>query len=252
MNKIDKEDHFFKSRIGNLIQTVNDKNYPKFSYFLDEHQVCLAESVLIGLKCRNYVFYGHDNNFQRLMLCVYPEYMEQTDIDWPVSVLNFSYNKNYNLSHKDFLGALMALQIKRELIGDMKISSGVSQIVVHNNCRDFILNNVSKVGRVGVCIDVIDDFTLDTDIKFKDITGTIASFRIDNIVALVTKLSRSKSVEIIKASRVSINHKEIIDSSCVVNFNDVITIRGYGKYKVCSDAKKTKKDRYHVTIQKYI
>ncbi len=134
----------------------------------------------------------------------------------------------------------------------MKISSGITQIVVHNNCRDFILNNVNKVGRVGVSIDVIDNFTLNTDVKFKDISGTIASFRIDNIVALVTKLSRSKSVEIIKASKVSINHKEIIDSSCVVNFNDVITIRGYGKYIVCSDAKKTKKDRYHVTIQKYI
>lgn len=252
MLKNNKEDYFFQSRISSIVQIVNEKNYPKYSYFLDEHQICLAKHTLQELKCKNYDFYGSDKNYQRLMLCVYPDYLDKDNLDWPIKFLRFSYNKNYKLSHKDFLGALMSLQIKRELIGDIKVSDGIAEILVHQNCCDFIINNINKVGNVGVLINIVDNLTIDTELKFKDISGTIASFRIDNIVALLTKLSRSKAVEIIKSSRVNINYKEILNPSCVVNFGDVVTIRGYGKYIITDRVNETKKGRYYVTIQKYI
>lgn len=252
MNKSDKEDYYFKSKIHNIIETVEKKNYSKFSYFLDEHQICMAKNILTELNCKNHIFYGKNKNLNRLMLCVYPCYLQEQDIQWPINILRFKFNKNYKLHHKDFLGSLMSLQIKRELIGDIKISEGLAEILIHQNCCEFILNNLTKVGSVGIKIDVVNDFSIDTEIKFSEISGTIASFRIDNIVALLTKLSRSKAVELIKASKVSVNYKEILDASYIVNYNDTITIRGFGKYTLTNNIKKTKKERYYVVIKKYV
>lgn len=252
MSTKDKTEYFFKSKISNMINLSRDKNYIKFSYFLDDNQLCIADSVLKESRCENYCFYGGYENSQRVILCVYPDYITKNDIQWPFKVLLFEFNKKYKLSHKDFLGALMSLQIKRELLGDINVSDGKAEIVAHDNCCNFIVNNISKVGRVGVKVSVTENITLNIVPKFKDIFGTIASYRIDNIVALCTALSRTKSVEIIKASRVTVNYKEIFDNSYIVKPNDIIRIRGYGKYVLTDNEKKTKKNRYYVTIQKYI
>lgn len=252
MQNKDKSEYIFRSKIINIIEHPNQKNYEKFSYFLDEKQKFIADEILNQHKATNFCYFSDDQDLQRDMLVCFPDYLSKDDIDWPIDIILVEYNDKYILSHKDFLGALMSLQIKRELIGDIHISNGKAEIYVHKNATEFILNNLNKIARVGVNVSVTDKKTIALEQKYKNISGTIASFRIDNIVSICTNLSRNKSVELINSQKVTVNYKEMTQTSFVVKPNDIIRIRGFGKFKLLDQINITKKNRYFVNILKYI
>lgn len=248
------DDKLLSRRVLDWIELSENKYIAKYSAFLDNHQLEVCKNVLSYMNINNYLFYGGYENASRFILGVFPPYSDViSDTDFPIKPVLFSYRAEDQLSHRDFLGALMGLQIRREMIGDILVNNDKCLIFLNESVYSFVINNVRKVGSVGVKIsDDISSFNFSVKDSFKHINGTVSSLRLDCIISLVTKLSREKSSALIKSWNVKVNCVDINNISYLVKENDIFSARGYGKFIFTSISGMSKKNRYCIEIDKFV
>lgn len=252
LNNITDEDKILLNQIAEWAFSAENRYLKKFSFFLDERQISICDQVLKSLKYSNYRFYGGYEYADRKILCVYSEYDKAEKEDFPIIPLAFKYNDSYELSHRDFLGSLMSLNISRNTVGDIIVGKGCAQVFVFDTVSDLILSEVSKIGRVGVNIESNSILAVSNSPEFKEINGTVASLRLDCIVSLALHISREKAKALIISKNVAVNHVTINGTDTLLNLGDVFSIHGYGKFILKSLNGVSKKNRFHVTLNKYV
>lgn len=164
-------------------------------------------------------------------------------------ILNKS--KFRDLEHKDYLGAILALGIKREKLGDLVMKDNKCFVAVSDELVGFILNNLSSIGRNPCDISILEDIKSTPSIEFTEKVINIASLRIDAVVAALSNISRSEAVKLINSNKVLVNYSNDIDKSYDVKLNSRITIRGKGKFIVTEIIGKTKSDKLKLKVKKY-
>ena len=249
------DDKLLSRRVLDWIELSENKYTAKYSAFLDNHQLEVCKSVLSYMNFINYSFYGGYENASRFVLGVFPPYSDfAVDTDFPIKPVLFSYRTEDELSHRDFLGALMGLQIRRDMIGDILVNNDKCLIFLNESVYNFVINNIRKIGSVGVKIsDDISSFDFkNVEDSFKHINGTVSSLRLDCIISLVTKLSREKSSSLIRSGNVKVNCIDINNTSHILKENDIFSARGYGKYIFTSITGMSKKNRYCIEIDKFV
>lgn len=244
------EDKLLISRISDMVRLA-EKRGSVYSSFLNMHECASAEAELKKLMYENYCFYGVFENAERKMLCVFREYFQPENSDFPMTCLTFSYRPENRLTHRDFLGAVMALQIKREAVGDIVTGEGIAQMAVSDSVKEVIMNDIRKIGSVGVRVSDECEMILDKVQEFKEIKGTVASLRLDCVLSLALNVSRSRAAEIINGIGAEVNY--FPEHNCSLNLTpgDVISVRGFGKYRLEEVSGVTKKGRMHITVFKY-
>ena len=231
--------------------TLAEKRGAVYSSFLNAHECSTAMEEFKRLHFENYCFYGVFENSERQMLCVYKEYFMPENNDFPIKLITFNFRQENKLSHRDFLGALMSLGIKRETIGDIVIDNGIAQIAVSDTVKELIVSEIRKIGNAGVKYNNNFPGLLIKPENFKEISGTIASMRLDAVAGLALNLSRGKVSGIIKGIGIEVNSITKNECSCILNEGDVFSVRGYGKFKLSEISGTTKKGRIHITVLKY-
>lgn len=156
------------------------------------------------------------------------------------------------LTHRDFLGALMNLGIKREKIGDIIIRNNEGYIFVVDAIADYIVENLTKIKHTNVSVEVIDGAKIDISYETKESEVLVPSLRIDAIIAKKCNMSRNKVVEIMREKKVFLGGRVMENNSYMVKEGDVITVRGYGKMIFKHISGETKKGKIYVTIEEYI
>lgn len=170
---------------------------------------------------------------------------------FPITALKITGKGLGGLTHRDYLGALMALGLDRHKLGDIIVSPEGAAVFVAADIADYIVNSLGEVGRNTVQIEAADPASLDLgQRRFKEIKGTVATPRLDSIVALMAGKGRSAACDLIKAGRVYLNGSTALRTDRKVADGDVITVRGLGKadVEICG---LSKKDRIFVTLKKY-
>lgn len=244
------DDKYLLSNIKSIFEKIDFKNRPAYSNFLDEREIDLIQKYIDKNNHRNFIFYGGYSQSERNMLGIFPEFIEPNNNLFPLTVLEFSYKQHYDLTHRDFLGCLMSLQLNRNVVGDIIVNQGKAFIIAHNNVKDFIINNINKVGNVGVYITINKNPYFEKKINLIELSGVISSLRLDCLISFISKLSREKSCKLIESGYVKINGVIINKSTYNIKIEDIIVIKSYGKY-IFNGLKLTKKDRYLVHINKY-
>lgn len=145
----------------------------------------------------------------------------------------------------------MHLGIKREMVGDIVIDEGIAQIALLKTVEDLVTSEIRKIGNAGVKYNERFPGILKKLQNFKEISGTVASLRLDGVVGLGLNLSRSKTAAIIKGNGIEVNSIPKYDCSLILNEGDVFSVRGYGKFKLSEISGITKKGRIHITVLKY-
>ena len=249
-SKLPEEDRILVSHILDMISICEKSYQPKFSYFLDERQVILAENVMIEQKYENYKLYGGYENASRKVLGVFPPYWDDEDI-FPITALTFKYRENDKLTHRDFLGVFMSRQIKRNMLGDIVVGNGKAVAFVYDTVKTVLMSEINKIGSVGVKISEDNICDLQAEQSFIEKSGTVSSLRLDSIVSLAAGISREKSANLIKGGNVSVMYNIVESSSYQMNEGNIFSVRGFGKFVLHSVNGKTKKDRIHITLKKY-
>lgn len=240
----------FVARIADMTNLCERRGMV-FTHFLNEYQRFTAEAELKKLGCGNYCFFGGVDDADRTVLCVFSEYCRPENSDFPVCCVTFKYRKADKLSHRDFLGALTALNLKREAIGDILTGEGIAQVFVIESVRKTIENEVLKIGSVGVTVTSDEPVVLDKSRAYIEISGTVSSMRLDCVVSTALKMSRSKAATIVSSGIVELNYTAVSDTSFNVKQGDVFSVRGYGKFRVEEISGMTKKGRIHINVLKY-
>ena len=251
-----QQDKIFFAKLADMVDHCERTGSYSFSNFFDERQSAMAD-----LWCRQntgnllYSFYGGFPQANRKILAVYPDYCKDCLYDdFPIKCVTFRYRKEDDLKHKDFLGTFMGMNFKREVIGDIVVSQGLTQAFVTETAAKLITSLLSKIGRTGVKVSDDEPFEIPiSDVqKFKDITGTVASLRLDCITALACNISREKAVSLIQADKVDVNHFTVSSVSRELKKDDVLSIRGHGRFILSDIVGLTRKNRIHIILKKYI
>lgn len=179
----------------------------------------------------------------------------KNNLEYPSKLLKIKINSKFKeYLHKDFLGSVMGLNIKRELMGDLILENGIGYIPVSEKIVDVILSDLRQIGQAPCKIEVLDTLNLEKLPKYKydDKIVTVSSKRLDSIVASITNLSRAKVVEALERGKVFVDYYVEKDKSKNIEIGSQITIRGFGKYKLFEDRGETKKGKERILIKKYI
>lgn len=145
----------------------------------------------------------------------------------------------------------MSLGIERETVGDILVEDGRAVVFVKTELSDYIMSQISKVGRVGIKVSCADLSKLPQGRGFEEKTYIVSSLRLDNIVAAVCRLSREKTRTVIMADSVCVNFEETKNVSLNLKEDDVFTIRGKGKFVLKSILGTTGKGRIRISVIHY-
>ena len=88
--------------------------------------------------------------------------------------------------------------------------------------------------------------------RIKTIRDTVATPRLDALVACAFSTSRSKAADFISAGRVQLNHRECTKADKAVEEGDVLSCRGLGKAAVRELGGRSKKGRIMVVLERYL
>lgn len=247
-----KSDEVLLNRVLDSYDRCVNNNVCKFMGFFEQREQTVIESFLKSRKINNFSFFGGFIDAQRKMLGFFPEDIEMLEANFPIFSCTFTYRKIDKLTHRDFLGCLMGLKIKREIVGDIVVNDGKTVIFLSSDVFMPLILDTQKVGRVGVSVSLGNSGEVKNEFEFKEITGTVASMRFDSIVSLMLNCSREQAVKLIKSGIVSINHIPKLSVSLIINESDTISIKGTGRFIIDNVGNVTKKGRIHVLVKKYI
>lgn len=147
------------------------------------------------------------------------------------------------LSHRDFLGSLMGLGIKRETLGDILISGSTAYLVCLEGVSEYIIQNLSSVKRTSVKCSAVSQLPQDIFSEPREERRIVASMRIDVLVAAVYNLSRSAVKELFLQRRVFVNSALCENFSLTPREGDIISVRGWGRFRLGETLGSTKKGR---------
>ena len=251
MTEANQEKALLEAKVEDIFTIAREKNYPKYTSFLNESQVYFVQAYIQKRHYSNYLFYGGCKNNRRLMLGAFPDYMQPDQEDFPIVSLKIQYPSHYELSHRDFLGSIMGLNVKREAVGDMILQPGECSLFVRDSIAPVILQELCKVGRVGVSVSQEDLSQMELVESFQERAGTVSSMRLDAVVALAARVSREKAVSLIQSGMVMVNYLVAQSNHVALKPADILTIRGVGKFCITDEISQTKKGRFHITINQY-
>lgn len=255
MDKIILTNHIkdidLKNKMFKVIDKANScmKNYDvKQTDFLNPHEIKNAIAILNSNKDIKYTIDGGYDNCERSTIFIYPYYMEYEDIENNLKFIQVEGNFKFkSISHKDYLGALMNLGIKREKIGDIIIHENFCQLIVNSDICDFIIMNLNKVSRNNVStFEISRNEIIGSSPNYKEISFTVASNRLDCIISGLYNISRQDSAKYINGERVQVNYEKITSSSKEIEDNSLISVRGKGRAVVVQVGDITKKGRIKV------
>ncbi len=241
------------ARAEDLADRVLKRGLILYTDFYNPYESEKVEELLRGNKHIDYIKTGGHPEAERTLFILFPVFDQHSDTDF-IKVVNITWSyKHYKIDHRDILGSLIGLGLKREKFGDILVGEGEAFVFCHSNIADFINNSLIKAGRAPVTVNVfnVEDAVL-PEIKTKIINTTVASPRLDTILSACFRLSRTKIMPYIKSGRVIVNGITIDKASYMVCEGDILSVRGIGKGKVISFGSKTKRDRLSICLARYI
>lgn len=173
--------------------------------------------------------------------------------EYPINVLKIINKSNFsNLKHKDYLGSVLSLGIERNKIGDIMVRGNSAYLPVVNEIAEYIIDNLSFIGKSPVSISEINDVTKVPSPEFEEILIAIPSLRLDSVVSKLANISRSKSIELIDSGKVLIDYTKSRDKSKEVLEGSRVTIRGLGKFIIGQVVGETKSGKEKIVVKKYV
>ena len=240
----------FLKRLEDMLLRTEQRYSLEISDFLEPRLILLADDFM-RTKGVGYFFWGGYDEAERKRLVIYPDYETEDIVLAEIAVIALNGKFDYvKVSHRDFLGAVLGLGLKREKIGDLLVSETGCYVVTTKEIAPYILNSEIRIKGVPVKGDLVENF-IPPKGDIKEIGVMVASMRLDVILANGFKLSRTGAQELIAAHKVKVNHLEVTENDLLLKSGDVLSVRGKGKLKIGELNGSTKKGKLKVQLLKY-
>ena len=249
-----KEEVLLEKRLIELSAISYKKDIVVFSDFLNLNELNILHSIPKKELDSIYITFGGYDEAERQMAAFYHDALCFVKEDFPLSIVNVKPIDNRfirPLNHRDYLGAILNLGIGRSKVGDIIVLNNATWIFVATSLADYICDNFTKVGSTLVSAKVISLCNFKYIPRYSEVKGTVASLRMDCILSLALNISRSQTTGLIKGSKVFVNGRVITSNSFSIQDDDVVSVRGIGKFQYKGAVGKTRKDRLLVVINRF-
>ena len=249
----DAQERLLLGRIWDKYDQCRRRNLPVCTEFLSPQEQAAAERLLHMLGAEDgWIFWGGYESAERRQLHFLPDWQESPE-EGAIRVLRCSFYESGRLTHRVFLGSLMALGLTREKIGDILVSDRSADVLVSASVADHLLREWHAAGRTALHVAEIDPTELAVPVQqTKLLRDTVSSLRLDSVLSVGFSTSRGKAAEAIEAGRVQVNWTDCQKSDRLLHEGDVISVRGAGKCRLTEVGGVTKKGRIFITVERYL
>lgn len=225
----------------------------KVTEFLDPFGYSIAETIAAHYERLELLANGGYDGAERVK-AVFVNEEFRGNPEFALEVIAAKWDERYyQITHRDVLGALMGLGIKREIIGDIIMSGHGCQVIIDSSLNNFVTQNFTKIGAAPITISHLNlSDLLPREEKVKEIKTTVASLRLDVIAAAGFGTSRSRMSEEIAAGKLKVNWQDAKNSAQSIKIGDIISMRGRGRVEVFEIVGQTKKGRISIVLKRFL
>ncbi len=247
------EERVLLARVLDRYEQCRTRAVPTATDFLSPAEQRAAQELLHAAAVHEgFALCGGYERAERRMLLFLPDWQEEPDETEYMTALRCAYRREDTLTHRDFLGALMAQGVTREKLGDILVSEGSCDLIVSRDIAAYLVQSLAGAGRVRLSVSEIGLSALRVpELKVREIRDTVSTLRLDAVAASGFSMSRGRAQELISSGRVQLNHRETLKSDAPVAQGDVISARGLGKFEVAEVGGLSRKGRTALTLRRY-
>ena len=254
------EDELLLSQIRDKIAECDKNSMITSTDFLDLRKQGIAVSFLKKQKGVRWALYGGYDDAERKVVAFLPFYVEDLELfikenpdEEPFITFRADKDNFSILTHRDYLGALTGLGIRREKLGDIIVDDKGCFFFAKDSIANFINQNFSSAGRGTLTItEVGDKPDFSKNISVREICCFVATPRLDAVVGAVYSMSRTKSVEFIEKGLAFVNDEQILKPDFRLKAGDKLVLKGKGRARIKDDSSKSKKGRIALIVDLFI
>ena len=251
------EERILLSRALDKLSLAQNHNIPASTSFLSPSEQAAIADILPHCGHPRHIFWGGHGQAERKVCFFLPDWQDEDGIldgsDDTLAAIEATFPTDATLSHRDMLGSLMGLGLTREKLGDLFLDAGTCQLILLRETLPIVLSQWTSAGRWTLHLQEIPLSLLHPKPpQVKIIRDTVATLRLDSVLACGFSTSRAKASDLISAGSVSVNHRECIKSDRLVTQGDVLSCRALGKCVVKEVLGQSKKGRMMLLLERYI
>ena len=257
-----KDEVLFQRRLIDLANLADRRSMIMFSDFLNLNELNIYHSSkkeLAFVTCR---LFGGYETAERQMIAFIPDALsydlENSRLpygwEYPFSCIQIQpLNEKFadKLTHRDYLGAILNIGIERSKIGDILLTDDGTYVFCHDTITDLLCQELTHIRHTSVHAQVTDSESFSYQPKYEEIHGTVASVRLDSLLSLAFGSSRSSLTSLVENGSVYVNGRVTSSNGYKLKENDIISVRGHGKFQYCKTLSETRKGRLSVLIRRY-
>ena len=227
----------FLEKVRGFCQLVDDRYSPYLTDFLNPREIQIVEELAHYYNLKFFVSSTLESEeYGRVILA--PEYYELDDDDFEIKRLEISYARQFNkLTHPKVLGALInQLGLDRQVFGDIILDEeGRVQFYIASHLASYAIMTITKIGNASVTL--------------KEVSKDDWISNQDNVLATVLNLSRSNALKLIASGKVKLNYRQIEKANQTVMIGDMISVRGYGRFRLAQQDGFSKSGKAKIVIE---
>lgn len=238
-------------KLAGYIAKAEDEYRPILTHFLNPRERRIAEFLIKKNSGIKISAYGGNENAERKRVLFFPEYYEVNDGDFKLALLNLKYPVKFSkLSHGSILGTLANSGVDREVLGDIINHENEWQVICEQEIKQFFISQIEKIGKTKVEFQETKfNNLLKPNVEMMDKELPVSSLRLDNLISSIYNISRGNTKNLIKAKKVQLNWMICEKTDWDVKIDDVISIRGYGRFELDEILNVTKKGKTRIKVK---
>ncbi len=250
-----ENEELIRRRFMDQARRAYQRGIPVFSDFLNLNELHILQYLNLddlGVTLR--LSGGYEEAERQIAAFLPDAFVYVGEEDFPICCvairpLNDKFSED--LTHRDYLGALMHLGIDRSCLGDILLDGHTAYVFCLEKMAELICREVTRIRHTTVMA-VSEPLTEVPKPAYQDVSGTVSSVRLDSVLAVAFGLSRSKSIPYIEGGQVFVNSKQIVSNGYSLHPGDLISVRGLGKARYIDVRNQSKKGKYWIDIQRFV
>lgn len=248
-----REESMLARRLVDLSKQAYHKGIVTFSAFLNLNEQNIFHACIPELY-GGYHIWGGYQHAERQIIAFLPDALllrpEYPIVCCKIEPLHHKFAEA--LSHRDVLGSLMSLGIERATIGDILVKDNLIYMFCTRQISAFIMEELTRIRHTAIRIGIADITEPDFGPALEHMEGTVASNRLDALLAAMCRISRSQAIDLIARGNVFINGKQTVSASASLKPWEIVSVRGVGRFRLEDYVGETRKGRMRISYSKYI
>lgn len=256
MNEFNVKQHFRVDE-GPIIDQINDwinqaagQYRPVQTPFLNPRQRYIAQTLVNANDDIKMQSFGGQKNAEMKRVMFFSSYYQPTINDFCVICLEVNYPQKFaELHHRQIMGTLLGEGLERNAFGDIITDGDRWQVMITKHMAKFVQERIDHLGKIKVKWDEVPfEQVIEPQDDWEQLTTTVASLRIDVVVAAGFNYSRNRAKQLIEHGLVQINWEEMQRPDYLVDEHDLLSVRHAGRLLIDKIGTITRKNKQRITL----